>query len=113
LADSFTHAVVLNSRTDTKAITTQAVTYIVEPKIDTHSSSDNIFFGPAKDFTIKVTCTFSDTDGNLVAIVSAVGTGHADLSDMLNDHSAAGKRAATDALIKLGAAIRSAPEFRR
>jgi hypothetical protein len=113
LGTSFSDVVVLSSRTDTDAIAKHSLNYIVEPQIDTESSSSGVLTWMATDFKIKLTCTFSDPAGTVLATLTADGTGHSDFSELKHDMSAAGEHAATDALVKLGAAIQAAPEFRK
>lgn len=113
LNDSFSDTVLLNSRTDADAIAKHSLSYIVEPHIDTESSSSGVFTWMATDFDIKLTCKFSDTAGNLITTLSADGEGHSEFSELKSNMSAAGEHAATDALVKLGTAIQAAPEFRK
>ena len=113
LGDSFSDAIVLNSRTDADAIAKHSLNYIVEPHIDTKSSSSGLFTWMATDFEIKLTCRFTDPAGNLLATLTSDGTGHSDFSELTHNMSAAGEHAATDALVKLGTAIQAAPEFKK
>lgn len=113
LSESFSDAVVLSSRTDADAIAKHSLSYIVEPHIDTQSSSNGVFTWMATDFAVKLTCKFSDPAGNQLATVSSDGTGHADFSELTHNMSAAGEHAATDALVKLRTAIQTAPEFKK
>jgi hypothetical protein len=113
LNDSFSDAVVLSSRTDADAIAKHSLSYIVEPHIDTTSSSSGVLTWMATDFEIKLTCKFSDPAGNVLTTLTSDGTGHSDFSELTHNMSAAGEHAATDALVKLGTAIQAAPEFKK
>jgi hypothetical protein len=113
LNETFSDTVVLSSRTDADAIAKHSLNYIVEPHIDTQSSSNGVFTWMATDFEVKLTCKFTDPTGNLLATVSSDGTGHSDFSELKHNMSAAGEHAATDALVKLRTAIQAAPEFKK
>jgi hypothetical protein len=112
LGNVFASVTVLNSPTDSAAIASHSVSYIVEPTITTTSSSSGIFTWPATDFTVQVDCPITDPAGHQVALVSSTGIGNAEPAEARHYHSLAGERAAEDALQKLESALLQAPELK-
>jgi hypothetical protein len=113
LGNVFQNVTLLSSMSDVNAIAKHSLVFVAAPEITTTSSSSGIFTWMATDFTVGVTCRITDVAGQPVATVSATGTGHADLSEVMKDFSRASERASTDALQKLQAELLKAPELRR
>lgn len=113
LGNVFQDVDVLKSMSDVGTIAKHSIAYVAAPEITTTSSSSGVFTWMATDFTISVTCKFTDVAGRPVTSVSATGTGHADFSDLKHNFSLAGQLAANDALQKLQVALQQAPELRK
>jgi hypothetical protein len=111
LGNVFQDVDVLKSMSDVGTIAKHSIAYVAVPEITTTSSSSGIFTWMATDFTISVTCRFTDVAGRPVTSVSATGTGHADFSELKHNMSLAGQLAANDALQKLQVALQQAPEL--
>lgn len=113
LGDSFQNVDLLTSLSDVNAITTKSLNLIAVPQITTDSSSSGFFTWMATDFTVRISCKFTDVAGRDVTTITATGTGHAEFSELKSDFSAAGERASRDALEKFQAAIIKSNELRQ
>jgi hypothetical protein len=113
LGNVFQDVEVLKSMSDVDTIAKHSVVYVAIPEINTTSSSSGIFTWMATDFTINLTCKFTDVAGRPVTSVSATGTGHADYSELKHEISLAGQRASTDALDKLQPLLQQSAELRK
>lgn len=113
LSNVFAEVALLTSPDDANAISKHSLSYVVEPTINTTSSSSGVFTWMATDVTVQVTCKVLDIKGGLLASVAATGIGKADSSEVRSDFSIAGERASRDALQKLETAFLEAPELRK
>lgn len=113
LGNTFQNVDSLSALSDADSIVKHSLKLIAIPEITTTSSSSGILTWMATDFTVQLSCRFTDAAGREVATISATGTGHAEFSDLKSDFSAAGERASRDALEKLQAAILQSEELRK
>jgi len=113
LGNVFQGVTSLNSPTDSGAIASHSLSYIIEPEITTNSSSSGILTWMATDFTVELTCKINDAAGHSVTSVAATGKGHADFSELKSNFSLAGERASQDALQKMQALLLQAAELRK
>lgn len=113
LGNVFQDVEILKSMSDVDTIAKHSIVYVAIPEITTTSSSTGVFTWMATDFTINLTCRFTDVAGRPVTSVSSTGTGHADFSELKHDMSLAGQRASTDALDKLQTSLQQAPDLRK
>jgi hypothetical protein len=113
LGNTFQNVDLLSTLSDVNSIAKHSLTLIAIPEITTKSSSSGIMTWMATDFTVQLSCKFTDVAGREVTTVSATGTGHAQFSDLKSDFSAAGERASRDALEKFQAAVLQSAELRK
>lgn len=113
LGNTFQSVDLLSTLSDVNSIAKHSLTLIAIPAITTTSSSSGVFTWMATDFTVQLSCKFTDVAGREVANVSSTGTGHAEFSDLKSDFSAAGERASRDALEKLQAAVLESEALRK
>jgi len=67
----------------------------------------------ATDFTVQLTCKFTDVAGRPVTSLSSTGTGHAEFAELKHNVSLAGERASEDALAKLQTSLQQSTELRK
>jgi hypothetical protein len=103
--NTFQNVDLMSTLSDVNSIAKHSLTLIAIPEITTTSSSNGVFTWMATDFTVQLSCKFTDVAGREVATVSSKGTGHAGFSDLKSDFSVAGERASRDALEKFQAAV--------
>jgi hypothetical protein len=113
LGNTFQSVDSLSTLSDIDAIAKHSLALIAVPQITTTSSSGGVFTWMATDFTVQLSCRFTDVSGREVTTLSSTGTGHAEFSDLKSDFSAAGERASRDALEKLQAAILQSAELHK
>lgn len=113
LGNTFQNVDLLSTLSDINSIAKHSLTLIAIPEITTTSSSNAVFTWMATDFTVQLSCRFTDVAGRDVATVSSTGTGHAEFSDLKADFSVAGERASRDALEKFQAAVLQSEALRK
>jgi hypothetical protein len=113
LGNTFQNVDLLRTLSDVNSIAKHSLTLIATPEITTISSSSGVFTWMATDFTVQLSCKFSDVAGREVATVTSTGTGHAVFADLKSDFSVAGERASRDALEKFQAAVLQAEALRK
>ena len=113
LGNTFQNVDSLSALGDADSIAKHSLTLIAIPQITTTSSSSGVFTWMATDFTVQVSCKFTDAAGREVTTIESTGRGHAEFSDLKSDFSAAGERASRDALEKLQAAVLTSAELRK
>jgi hypothetical protein len=113
LGNTFQNVDSLTTLSDVNTIAKHSLTLIAIPQITTTSSSSGVFTWMATDFTVQLSCKFTDAAGREVATLSSIGTGHAEFSDLKSDFSAAGERASRDALEKFQAAVLQSEALRK
>lgn len=113
LGNTFHNVDLLSTLSDANSMAKRSLTLIAIPEITTTSSSNAVFTWMATDFTVHISCKFTDAAGHEVTTVSSTGTGHAEFSDLKADFSAAGERASRGALEKLQAAILQSDALRK
>jgi hypothetical protein len=113
LGNTFQNVDLLSTLSDVNSIAKHSLTLIAVPEIATVSSSKGVFTWMATDFTVQLSCKFTDVAGREVATVSSTGAGHAEFSDLKSDFSVAGERASRDALEKFQAAVLQSEALRK
>ena len=103
--NTFQNVDLLNSLSDVNSIAKHTLTMVAIPEITTTTSSKGFFTWMATDFTVQLSCKFTDVAGREITTVSSTGSGHAVFAELKSDFSVAGERASRDALDKLQAAI--------
>lgn len=111
--NTFQNVDLLSTLSDVNSIAKHSLTLVAAPEITTTTSSNAIFTWMATDFTVQLSCKFTDVAGREVATVSSTGTGHAEFSDLKSDFSVAGERASHDALEKFQAAVLQSEALRK
>jgi hypothetical protein len=112
LGNVFQDAEVLKSMSDVDTIAKHSVVYVAVPEITTTSSSSGVLTWMATDFTVQLTCKFTDVAGRPVTSLSSTGTGHAEYAELKHNVSLAGERASEDALAKLQTSLQQSTELR-
>jgi len=112
LGDVFKDVTVLQAPTG-DALAQHSVAYVIEPEVDTSSSSSGVLTWMATDFTVQLKCKVTDAAGQTISTVSSQGSGHADFSELKSNFSLAGQRASQDALLKLRASLLQSAELRK
>ncbi|MBI3147298.1 MAG: hypothetical protein HYZ17_02145 [Betaproteobacteria bacterium] len=102
----------LSSPKASEAPAAKPVAYVVVPQITTNSSSPSPFTWPPTKFSVHLACEVMDANGALVVKPSVVGEGRAEFSEFKRDFSLSGKRAAEDALLRMGEALSGLAELR-
>ena len=105
LGNTFQNVDLLSTLSDVNSIAKHSLTLIAIPEITTTSSSNGVFTWMATDFTVQLSCKFTDVAGREVATLSSTGAGHGEFSDLKADFSVAGERASRDALEKFQTAV--------
>jgi len=90
--------VVVGSSSDISAIKRDGIDIVFSAKIDTTSGSGSIFTWPPTDFSVELSSTVTDAQGNFLTSFRAKGVGAASFSEFKNDFGLAGKRAAREML---------------
>jgi hypothetical protein len=111
--NTFQNVDLLSTLSDINSIAKHSLTLIAIPEITTTSSSDGVLTWMATDFTVQLSCKFTDVAGREVTTLSSSGTGHAVFSELKSDFSVAGERASRDALVKLQGAILQSEALRK
>jgi hypothetical protein len=113
LGNTFQNVDLLNTMSDVNSIAKHSLTLVAVPEITTKTSSSGVFTWMATDFTVELSCKFTDVAGRELTTVSSTGTGHAEFSELKSDFSLAGERASRDALEKLQAAVLQSEALRK
>jgi hypothetical protein len=108
----YSDVVLVNSPSDFETFKRDGIGIIFAPEIYTSSNSDSAFTWPPTQFSIDLSSTVTDVEGNMLARVRVVGQGAASFSEFKEDFGLAGRRATQDALEKLRAEIRANPRLR-
>ncbi len=103
--------ILVQSPSDFEVFKRDGVALIYAPEIYTTSNSDSIFTWPPTQFSIDLSCTVTDSNGNILSRLRVTGQGTASFSEFTSDFGLAGRRAAKDALEKLTTEIRSNPRL--
>lgn len=101
LGNVFENVHKLKGTTDTAAIKSNGITYVITPKLLTNSSSPSAFTWPPTKFTVDLTCNIADESGNLVASRTVQGEGKAEFEEFKSNFSLSAIRASEDALKKM------------
>jgi hypothetical protein len=107
----YSDVVVVRSPSDFEAFKRDGVGIVFAPEIYTTSNSDSLFTWPPTQFSVDLSSTVTDTNGNMLARLRVVGQGFASFSEFKGDFGLAGKRAAHDALEKMATEIRGNPRL--
>ncbi|MDH3979515.1 MAG: hypothetical protein OEU91_03270 [Gammaproteobacteria bacterium] len=111
LGRAFSKVYSMRSTNDTNFIAEKNISYIFTPVIETSSSSSGIFTWPATDFSLKLTCTAVDANGNKVWNKTVTGEGHAEYNEFIKDFGLSGRRAAEAAYTEMLMEIANAGVF--
>ena len=103
LSNVFKSATALNSVNNGEL--QNEIDFIISPTVITTSGSTGFFTWPPTNFTVDLTSTIKNVDGEVIAEPRVVGTGVADTSERLSEHGISGKRAMEDALLKMQEAL--------
>jgi len=98
---------------EAKALSAKGVKLVIVPTIVTTSSSDSAFTWPPTQFSVTLTCTAVNPQGQQVAQVSAMGNGAATFSEFKSDFSLAARRASRAAVEGLTKALADNEALRR
>ncbi len=101
LSNIFSKVYPLTSIDDKQFISSNNISYIFIPKIETNSSSDSAFTWPPTNFTVSLDCKALDRSGSVIWQKNVKGEGEASFSEFKNDFPLAAKRAVIKAFLKL------------
>lgn len=112
LGSVYQNVYALNSVEDKTTINENSIQLIYIPEITTTSSSESIFTWPPTDFTIDMSCSVIDANGNSVSTLNASGNGKAEFSEFKSEFGLAAKRASSSLNDKLTATILAQDELK-
>ncbi|MGK5072420.1 hypothetical protein [Janthinobacterium sp. ZB1P44] len=112
LSNVFGEVTTLKSPADQEAMARHQIVYVVTPQLSTSSSSDSAFTWPPTRFNVDLTCNISDASGKEIVSKKVVGVGEGEFSEFKKDHAITGKRALTDAMLKMQQALLDEPILR-
>ena len=114
LGNVFAGVFAIQNPQDKEFLRSKNISYVFTPTITTTSSSRNAFFWPPTDFSVKITCTATDSqEAEVWNVAVQADGGLLAVKETLTDHGIAAKRAAENALKKLQIEIEAAPVFRK
>jgi hypothetical protein len=97
---------------DAEFLSKNEISYIFTPSFVTDSSSSSLLTWPPTDFTIKMTCTANDPQGNTVWKSKIEGNGQAEFSEFKHDLSLSARRAAKNVFTKFEDEVSSSDVFK-
>lgn len=112
LTETFRDVSKIKNLSDTDEIRKSGIALLIVPEIKTTSSSTSGLTWPPTQFSVSLACTITDASGRLVRQLNVSGEGAAEFSEFKSNFSLSAVRATNDALVKLMAALGSAPEVR-
>jgi len=92
-------------------LTDKNISYIFTPTIKTDSSSSSPFTWPPTDFTIELTCSAVDANGQKIWEKSVTAKGVAEFGEFKSDFSLSARRASDEAFQKMMIEISRAVEL--
>lgn len=101
LSKKFSRVYAVPSLSDSKFISEKDISYIFRPTIVTRSSSSSLLTWPPTDFTVELSCSAIDSNGNEIWKKDVSGTGQATFGEFKKDFGLAGRRAAENAFAEL------------
>ncbi|MFJ2986496.1 hypothetical protein ACIPF8_01415 [Collimonas sp. NPDC087041] len=113
LSNVFASVTKLSKADDKDAIAKNKIDYVITPQLVTNSSSSSALTWPPTQFSVDMTCSVSDVNGNVLVAQKVEGQGHAEYAEFKKDFSLSGKRAMEDALMKMQTALIEAPALRQ
>ena len=106
LSNVFERVVPIASLSDLHSEAGASLDYVAIPTVITNSGGSNVFTWPPENFTVDLTTTLRNREGNIVASPRVVGIGTATTGERLSDQGFSGRRALEDALRKMELALR-------
>jgi hypothetical protein len=113
LTNVFGSVTKLKTPQDTEAISKNNVSYVITPQMVTDSSSPSPFTWPPTKFSMDLTCSITDAEGNPIATQKVSGAGQAEFSEFKQDFSLSARRASEDALLKMQQSLSNTAELRK
>lgn len=101
LSNIFSKVYPLTSIDDKQFISSNNISYIFIPKIETNSSSESAFTWPPTNFTVSLDCKALDRSGSVIWQKNVKGEGEASFSEFKHDFPLAAKRAVIKAFLML------------
>ena len=98
---------------EAKGLSAKGVQLVIVPTIATTSSSESAFTWPPTKFSVTLTCTATNPQGQQIAQVSATGHGAAEFDEFKSDFPLAARRASRAALDNLTKALAANEALRR
>lgn len=111
LTNIFKNAYSLKSVDDKQFISSNNISYIFVPKIETDSSSESAFTWPPTRFVVTLDCKATDGSGSLIWEKGIKGEGQATFDEFKHDLPLSAKRAVIKAFSTLQEEILSAGVF--
>jgi hypothetical protein len=101
LSNIFIKVYPISSLYDTQFITSNYISYIFIPEIETNSSYRSSWIWPPSDFIVTINCKAIDASGKVIWQKKIKGEAHLRLPDVYRDHSLAAKAATEKAFSEL------------
>lgn len=111
LSNVFTNVTTLSSVPVPGSGKPSTVDYIIVPEIVTTSGGSGLFTWPPTSFTVDLSSSIRDREGQLLSTVRVVGVGSAETGERISEHSIAGRRAMEDALLKMQGSLLESKAF--
>ncbi len=113
LTNVFANVTKLNVASGDPAVKKNNLDLIITPKLQTTSSSPSPLTWPPTVFSVALSMDITDAADQPITTLKVTGDGNAEFDEFKKDFSMSGKRASTDALLKMQKALLSAPELRK
>ncbi len=102
LSNVFENAIKLRSAFDADELKMNQISFVFTPEVITNSGSTGFFTWPPTNFTVDLTSKIRESSGRMNGTPRSIGNGHVDgLMEFNGDFGLAGRRAMTDALLKM------------
>jgi hypothetical protein len=112
LSNIFTQVYRLASADDKQFISSNNISYVFIPKIETNSSSKSAFTWPPTHFTVSLECKATDSSGSVIWSKEIKGEGEATFGEFKHNFPLAAKRAVKNAFSSLQKEIIQSGVFR-
>lgn len=112
LSEAFGNVNRVQDPKDTGAMASNGIQLLITPEIKTISSSESLFTWPPTQFTVELTCTVTNAQGQAVDVIRVSGYGRATFDEFKTNFSLAAVRASNNALNLLIKALTESPKLR-
>ena len=113
LGEAFGRVTRVQDPRNAAAVAGSGIQLLITPEIRTISSSESVFTWPPTQFTVDLSCTITDAQGQAVDVIRVSGYGRAEFDEFKANFSLAAVRATNHALNQLIKALTESPKLRR